>query len=361
MSRRSDSNCTNTANAQAAFCTDLALFSSTATLISVLLLIGLTACLPLSGSSYILDVANRCGIAIIAAIGLNILTGYTGLISLGNAAFMAIGGFSAGFLATKTGINTLYCIPLAGAITALLGMIIGIPSLRLKGLYLAMATLAAHFIVEFLSVKWESVTGGVAGISIPAPSLAGLQLDNDRRLFYLIFGAVLLVVLFVVNLFRTRTGRAFIAIRDHETAAGVMGIDVFRYKLTAFGLSSFFVGVAGALTACQAKIISPETFPFSLAIDSLAMIIIGGMGSVAGSILGALFLTLLPEMLRLATTALSGSYPALVGNLAPLKELIFSMLIIIFLVFSPHGIVSWWRRLTNRIGRSSAGQNPERR
>ena len=317
--------------------------------ISVLLVIGLAACLPLGGSAYILDVANRCGIAIIAAIGLNILTGYTGLISLGNAAFMAIGGFGAGFLSAKCGINTLFCIPLAGAIAALLGMVIGIPSLRLKGLYLAMATLAAHFIVEFLVVKWEPVTGGVAGLSIPAPAFAGLQLDNDRRLFYLIYGVVLTAVIFAVNLFRTRTGRAFIAIRDHETAAGVMGIDVFRYKLTAFGISSFYVGVAGALTACQAKIISPETFPFSLAIDSLAMIIIGGLGSIAGSILGALFLTLLPEMLRLATTALSGSYPALVGNLAPLKEMIFSILIIVFLIYSPHGIVSWWRSLTNRI------------
>jgi branched-chain amino acid transport system permease protein len=356
MSRQIDNSSIITDNAKAGFSNDLALFSSVSAKISVLLVIGLAACLPLFGSSYILDVANRCGIAIIAAIGLNILTGYTGLISLGNAAFMAIGGFAAGFLAVRGGVNTLYCIPLAGAITALLGMVIGIPSLRLKGLYLAMATLAAHFIVEFLVVKWESVTGGVAGLSIPAPVFAGLQLDNDRRLFYLIYGVVLTAILFAVNLFRTRTGRAFIAIRDHETAAGVMGIDVFRYKLTAFGLSSFYVGVAGALTACQAKIISPETFPFSLAIDSLAMIIIGGMGSVAGSVLGALFLTVLPEILRLATTALSGSYPALVGNLAPLKEMIFSILIIIFLVYSPHGIVSWWRSLTNKIRRDRVEQ-----
>jgi branched-chain amino acid transport system permease protein len=358
MSRQIDSSNNIAATAKTGFSNDLALFSSVPAKISVLLVIGLAACLPLFGSSYILDVANRCGIAIIAAIGLNILTGYTGLISLGNAAFMAIGGFAAGFLATKCGVNTLYCIPLAGAITALLGMVIGIPSLRLKGLYLAMATLAAHFIVEFLVVKWESVTGGVAGLSIPAPAFAGLHLDNDRRLFYLIYGVVLTAMLFAVNLFRTRTGRAFIAIRDHETAAGVMGIDVFRYKLTAFGISSFYVGVAGALTACQAKIISPETFPFSLAIDSLAMIIIGGMGSVAGSVLGALFLTVLPEMLRLATTALSGSYPSLVGNLAPLKELTFSILIIVFLVYSPHGIVSWWRSQTNKIRRISVEQKP---
>ncbi len=361
MSRSTDNSTSSAGPTTTVFKNDLALLGSAPARISLLLVIALTACLPLSNSSYILDVANRCGIAIVAAIGLNILTGYTGLISLGNAAFMAIGAFAAGFLATKGGLNTLYCIPLAGLITALLGMVIGIPSLRLKGLYLAMATLAAHFIVEFLVVKWESVTGGVAGLSIPAPVLAGLQLDSDRSLFYLIYGVVLLATIFAANLFRTRTGRAFIAIRDHETAAGVMGINVFQYKLAAFGLSSFYVGVAGALTACQAKIISPETFPFSLAIDSLAMIIIGGLGSVTGSILGALFLTLLPEALRLATTALSGSYPALVGNIAPLKEMIFSILIIVFLVYSPHGIVSWWRSLTARFRRDSAVQKPKRR
>ncbi len=314
--------------------------------------------LPFFGSNYALDVANRCGIAVIGVLGLNILTGFTGLISLGNAAFMAIGGFSAAFLITKAGVNGFAAIPAAGAIAALLGMIVGVPSLRLKGLYLAMATLAAHFIVEFTVVKWESVTGGVSGMSVPAPALFGVVLDNDRKLFGLVLLLALAALLFARNLFRARPGRALIAVRDHETAAAVMGIDVFRAKISAFGLSAFFVGVAGALAAIQSRIISPESYPLSLAIDALSMVIIGGMGSVAGSVLGAVGLTLLPEGLRAATNALSGQWPDLISKLSILKELVFSILIIVFLIFEPHGLAALWRRAV-RKRHATTQQQPE--
>ncbi len=305
------------------------------------------AALPLFGSSYMLDVANRVCIALIGALGLNILTGFTGQISLGNAAFMAIGAFATGYLGTRFGLNTLFAIPVAGLITAVLGMVVGIPSLRLKGLYLAMATLAAHFIVEFVIVRWESVTGGVNGLSIPPPTVAGIPLDSDSRIFWLVYPIAVGCIIFCLNLFRSRTGRAFIAIRDQEIAASVMGIDIFRFKLASFGLSSFLVGISGALMACQANIISPENFPITVAIDALGMIIIGGLGSVAGSVLGALLLTLLPEGLRLASTALSGQFPALVSMLASLKEFVFSILVICFLIFQPHGMAAWWRRLAS--------------
>jgi len=328
---------------------DMALFKSTAERWASIAFLACLLTMPLYASSYLLDVVNRIGIFVIAALGLNILTGFTGLISLGNAAFMAIGAFGATWLATRTGLNFIFCIPLAGLITAGLGMVVGIPSLRLRGLYLAMATLAAHFIVEFLTVHWESVTGGVSGRSVPPPSLAGITLDDDRTLFYLIYTLVVLLLLFASNLFRSRVGRAFIAIRDQEMSASVMGINVFRYKLTSFGISSFYAGVAGALMACQAKIISSETFPISIAIDSLAMIIIGGLGSIIGSIFGAVFLTVLPELLRGATTALSGSFPALTGKLAALKDLIFGMLIICFLIFEPHGLAAIWKRIKRML------------
>lgn len=316
--------------------------------------------LPLSGSSYLLDVANRTCIAVIGALGLNVLTGFTGQISLGNAAFMAIGAFATGYLGTKTGMNTIFAIPLAGLVTALLGMVIGIPSLRLKGLYLAMATLAAHFIVEFVVIRWESVTGGVNGMSIPAPALGGIILDSDNKLFLLVYPLTIVAIVFCLNVFRTRTGRAFVAIRDQEVAAAVMGIDVFRFKLASFALSSFLVGIAGALMACQAKIISPENFPITLAIDALGMIIIGGLGSVAGSVLGAALLTLLPEGLRLAATALSGQFPSLVTMLASLKELVFSMLVICFLIFQPHGMAVWWRKIASGAVRTVTGKEPQK-
>ena len=313
--------------------------------IPVLLCVVCLACLPLFGSPYLLDVANRTCIAVIGALGLNILTGFTGQISLGNAAFMAIGAFATGYFGNKTGLNTLFALPLSGLVAALLGMVIGIPSLRLKELYLAMATLAAHFIVEFLVVRWESVTGGVNGLTIPAPTIAGYPLDSDGSIFWLVYPLMVVTIIFCSNIFRTRMGRAFIAIRDHETAAAVMGINVFSCKLASFGLSSFLVGMSGALMACHARIISPENFPIALAIDALGMIIIGGLGSISGAVLGAVLLTLLPEGLRLATTTLSGHYPSLVTMLASLKELVFSILVIGFLIFQPHGMAAWWRKL----------------
>jgi len=231
--------------------------------------------------------------------------------------------------------------------SACLGMIIGIPSLRIKGLYLAMATLAAHFIVEFAIVKWESVTGGVNGLTMPTPKLGSFALDDDKKIFYLIYLVVIAAVFFSRNLFRTKPGKAFIAIRDQAISAEVMGVNLLKYKLYSFGISSYFVGTAGALMAYQAKIISPETFPITVAIDYLGMIIIGGLGSILGSIFGAVFITLLPELLRLGTTSLSASYPNLVTIFSSLKELVFGILIIVFLIFEPSGMAARWYAIKN--------------
>lgn len=329
------------------YAADMTIFESGTARIMLGLFFCLLFTLPLYVPGYLLDIVNRIGIAVIGALGLNILTGFTGQISLGNAAFMAIGAFSCGYLGTKFGLPFYVCIPLAGLITAFSGMFVGIPSLRIKGLYLAMATLAAHFIVEFLIVKWESVTGGVAGLSIPAPMLGSFAIDTDKRIFFLIFVIAIIAVLFAKNLFRTKVGKAFVAIRDQAISAEVMGVNLLKYKLLSFGISSFYIGVAGALMAYQAKIISPETFPITIAIDYLGMIIIGGLGSILGSIFGAIFITLLPELLRLGTGALSGSFPELVNKLAAMKELVFGLLVIIFLIFEPNGMASRWHSIKN--------------
>jgi branched-chain amino acid transport system permease protein len=303
--------------------------------------------LPQFATSYWLDVLNRIGIAVIAAVGLNILTGFTGQISLGNAAFLATGAYATAALAGKAGLPFPVVIPLAGFVTALAGMVFGVPSLRLKGLYLAMATLAAHFLVEFTVTHWESMTGGVNGTSVPPARLFAFALDSDRRLFYLIVCLAAGLVLFAKNLFRTKVGKAFVAIRDQDISAEVMGVSVYKYKLLSFGVSSFYVGVAGSLLAYQARIISPENFPVTVAIDYLGMIIIGGMGSILGSILGAIFITLLPELLRFPTAALAGTFPGLVELFASIKMGVFGLTVVLFLVFEPDGMAARWHTIKN--------------
>ena len=324
---------------------DMAIFDTDFARRLLFLFLAAVAALPAFASSFWLDVVNRLLIAIISATGLNILTGFTGQISLGNAAFLAVGAYSTAVLAGRFGLPFPIVIPLAGLCAAVAGMFFGVPSLRLKGLYLAVATLAAHFVIEFVITHWESVTGGVNGISIPAPALWKLELDSDRKLFYLILPLTAGMLLFAKNLFRTKVGKAFVAIRDQDISAEVMGVHVFKYKLLSFGVSSFYVGVAGSLLGYQARIISPENFPVSVAIDQLGMIIIGGLGSILGSILGAAFITLLPEALRLGTGSLSGSFPSLVTLFASLKMGVFGLAIVLFLIFEPDGLAARWRRI----------------
>jgi len=325
---------------------DMAIFDSALARWSLAIFLLALLTLPLYSSSYWMDVINRVGIAIIGAVGLNILTGFTGQISLGNAGFMAVGAYSTAYLGARLPqLPFIVVILAAGLVTAVVGMVFGVPSLRLKGLYLAMATLAAHFIIEFGSTHWNEVTGGVAGVSVAPASFFKYSLDTDRRLFYLIFGLVFFLVFFAKNLFRTKVGKAFVAIRDQDISAEVMGVNIFKYKLMSFGISSFYVGVAGSLLAYQAKYISPENFPITLAIDYLGMIIIGGLGSILGSILGAVFITCLPELLRLGASSLSGTFPSLVGLFSSLKLGVFGLAIVLFLVFEPDGMAERWRKI----------------
>src|SRR5215813_9766414 len=321
------------------YAADMAIFETPLARWSLGVFLVLLFLLPLMATNYWMDVVNRICIAVIGAVGLNILTGFTGQVSMGNAAFLAVGAYSTSFMANRWDLPWM--------VTALVGMVFGTPSLRLKGLYLAMATLAAHFIVEFTVVHWESVTGGVNGTSVPAARIFAFALDSDTRLFYLIASIAVALVFFAKNLFRTKVGKAFIAIRDQDISAEVMGVNVYKHMLLSFGVSSFYVGVAGSLLAYQARIISPENFPLSVAIDYLGMIIIGGLGSILGSILGAIFITLLPELLRLLTGALSGALPGLVQLFASLRIGVFGLAIVLFLIFEPDGLAARWHTIKN--------------
>lgn len=324
---------------------DMAIFESAFGRNVFLIFLATLVFIPAVASGFWMDVVNRILIAVIAATGLNILTGFTGQISLGNAAFLSVGAYVTSYLAGRWGLPFLVVIPLAGLATAAVGMVFGVPSLRLKGLYLAVATLAAHFVIEFVISHWESVTGGVNGASVPAAKLGGLVLKGDRPLYYLILPLTVGLLLFAKNLFRTKVGKAFVAIRDQDISAEVMGVHVFKYKLLSFGVSSFYVGVAGSLLAYQARIISPESFPVTLAIDFLGMIIIGGMGSILGSIFGAVFITLLPELLRLGIAPLSSHFPELTTLFASLKMGVFGLAIVLFLVFEPDGMAARWHSI----------------
>jgi branched-chain amino acid transport system permease protein len=302
---------------------------------------------PQFAGTYWLDVLNRIGIAIIGALGLNILLGYTGQISIGQAAFLAVGAYSTAILEAKVGLPFYLALPLAALLTAAFGLVFGIPSLRLRGLYLAIATLAAYFITTYGIIHWESMTNGVLGFMVPPARVFGLPLDSDARIFYLIWALVIPATLFTKNLFRTRVGRAFIAIRDRDVAAGVMGISLFRYKLLAFVISSFYAGVAGGLMAHHSRIIFPDAFTLLVSIDYLAMVIIGGMGSILGSIFGAVFMTLLPEVLKLSATSLTGVYPQAFGLIASTRDIVFGLAVIFFLMYEPEGLARIWLRVKN--------------
>ncbi len=321
---------------------DMALRHTPAQKARLALVIAFVLILPFVADNYYLTLANQILIAIIGAIGLNILTGFTGQISLGQGGFMAVG-----LLASRLGMPLWLTIPLAALVTALVGAVFGIPSLRLKGLYLAIATLAAQEIIVWVVTHWDTVTGGVDALNVRNYLwFSGERLRFTEFQFYWI--ALVLCVLTViatVNLFRTRVGRAFVAIRDQDIAAEVMGINLFRYKVLAFATSSFYVGMAGALIAHWRQIVTWERFTIDISILYLAMIIIGGLGSVSGSIYGAIFMTLLPAFLNNLGRSLGGYFP-LMDNFIPfIQKAVFGLVIILFLIFEPEGIAKIWRNI----------------
>ena len=300
---------------------------------------------PFAVGPYSLYVLNIIAITSIAALGLNILVGFTGQISLGHGAFFGVGAYAAAILATELHFPFLLAVFAGGIVTALVGMIFGIPSGRLKGLYLTIATLAGQFIIEYVLVHWEALTKGTMGIVLPMASVFGITLDGDRSFFYVAYLCLILMILIAVNLMRTRYGRAFIAIRDNDRAAEGMGIPIFRYKLLAFAISSFYAGFAGGLWAYYMTSITAEPFTLGLSVEYIAMVIIGGLGSISGTIFGATFITLLNEGLRWVTDILmnSGMLKGIELTLAPMRELAFGFAIVFFIIFEPRGLAEVWR------------------
>lgn len=322
---------------------DAALFDSRTQKIWLAVAAALLCVFPFLANDYWLYLACLVGINVASATGLNILTGYTGLVSLGQAAFMGLGAYTVAVLETRLGTPFLLNLLAGGVVAMLGGLVVGIPSLRVKGLYLAIATIAASFIAHFLFANL-ALTGGTTGISMPPAKFFGLPLETSFRLYWVIVPVTLLLLLGAANLFRTRIGRAFIAIRDRDISAEVLGIPLLRYKLLSFGLSSFYAGVAGGLWAYFFRVVTPESFPLLMSIFFLAAIIVGGMGSILGGILGAVFMTMVPELLKLVVDLLPGG-SELTVFLSPVRTIVFGLLIIGFLVFEPLGLAEVWRRI----------------
>ena len=295
----------------------------------------------LVADSYFVYIVNLCLIAAIGALGLNILTGLTGQISIGHAAFLAIGAYSSALL-VKIGVPFLLALPLSGLIATVCGFVVGIPSLKLKGLYLAITTFAFGYIVEHVANMWVGLTNGANGMMVEPATVFGICFDTDHRFFFLVLPITILGVLYARNLVRSKLGRAWIAVRDRDLAAETMGIDLCRYKLSAFALSSFYAGVAGALYAHYIQFIGPTHFEIYLSVQYLAMIIIGGLGSILGSIFGAVFMTILPELLKYLPDLFRESCPLIVERFADINLMLYGIIIMFFVIIEPKGLYGIW-------------------
>jgi len=284
-----------------------------------------------------------------AALGLNFLTGYAGQVSIGHAAFMAVGAYSSLILYSRYGIPLVPSIFGGGIVSAIVGSVFGIPSLRIKGFYLAVSTLAAQFIIEWILTHWKWVSGGVFG-TIDAPDLQifGWLLNTPVKKYYLVLCILVVLVVFGKNLVRGQLGRNWQAIRDMDVAAEIIGVSLFRYKLTAFAVSSFYAGVAGSLvTLCYYGAANIEEFNLNVSFHLLGMIIIGGMGTILGSFFGAGFMVLMPIFINQALLSFMERVPS--DLRANSEAIVFGGLIIFFLIVEPYGMARLWRTIKDKM------------
>jgi branched-chain amino acid transport system permease protein len=329
---------------RASYAQDFALLQGRLERVSLLIFMLALAVFPIIATAYYLDLACQILLATIGSLSLMLLTGYAGQISLGHAGLLAAGAFTVGILSKEWNAPLYVTLPAAAVIGACLGVIFGLPSLRLRGLYLAVSTLALHFIVVYLGGEYETRRGFSTGIVIDPPQLFGFFLRGGRVWYFVLLACAAAALLGSLNLLRSRSGRAWRAIRAHETVAEALGIHVAGYKLLAFVISSSMASVAGALFAYYRGFVSVEAFSLFLSIQYVAMIIVGGMGSLLGAILGAVFLTLFPYLIEAALMRLPNAQ-AYAGELFAVNYTAFGVVMIAFLLFEPAGLVGIWRRV----------------
>jgi len=298
-----------------------------------------TALLPLViTDDYVLRILIMWGIFVILTLSLNLVTGFTGQFCLGWAAFYGIGAYTSALLTMKAGVSFWLAMPLGGFVAALFGLLLGLPTMRLKEIYLAITTLGFGEIIRLIMLNWTDLTRGSMGLpGIPAPTILSYEISSNQAYYYLILALVLVTIIAIRRLIDSRTGRALIAIREDELAAKSMGIDVTAYKMLAFAVGAFFAGLAGSFYAHYTSFIDPHTFSFTESIAILAMAVLGGLGSINGSILGAVILTVIPELLR---------------DIAEYRLIVFGLIMMAVMLLRPQGLFGKARE--NGSGRGRA-------
>jgi branched-chain amino acid transport system permease protein len=320
----------------------------------VALAIGLVALLayPAVASPFTMTLTIFVLIAAIGATGMGLLLGFTGQISLAHGGFMAVGAYTAANLGTLAGLDMVGAAVTGGVSAAGVGLFFGVPALRNKGIYLALTTFAGQFIILFVLYLpvLDPWTKTVKGYLMPEPSVLGLAVPYPRRdlfFYYLLLLCGAGALLFVKNLLRSRIGRAFLAVRDNDIVAEMLGVNIFAYKLMAFGVSAFYAGFSGALFAYYAESILPEHFNIFVSINYVFMVVIGGIGRLWGPVLGAVIVVLIPEGLRLLTAYVGTVLPAYVVYTEQTKLIIFGLIVIVLLVGEPRGVIAIWDKVKN--------------
>jgi len=319
---------------------DIRLFKYRSTFFWYAGLLALCCFLPILVDDYVISQLTFICIYSIAGVGLMILTGYTGQISLGHSAFFAIGAYTSAIITIQGG-HFMLALPAAGILSGLVGIVIGLPALRLSGLYLAIATMGFAFIVEEILLRWETVTRGSLGITLEILSISSFTFNTESRFYYLALIILILTIILARNILRSPTGRALIAIRDSEVASQAIGVSLPRYKTLAFAISAFFTGIGGCLYAHKVTFINPESFTIIVSIELLAIVIIGGLGSLHGAVYGAIFVIFLPQLIIMTKDYM----PTFFREQTGLEPALYGLMIMLFILFEPMGIYGRWLKI----------------
>ena len=324
---------------------DMAIIRTPMRWVVVILFLVVLFLVPVFGSYYLVTLLNSIAITAILVLGLQLVSGYCGQISFGQAAFMAVGAYASGILTTKTGLSFWTAMPLAGIITGVFGLLGGAPSMRIKGFYLAVATIAIHFVTMWLLLHL-TITGKSNGLILEPPRIGDFFFDTDERMFYIIIPVLILMTYGARNIVRTRIGRALVAVRDNDLAAQVMGVNLFYYKLLAFFISCFYAGIAGSLWAHLTLVCHPEQFTLLNALWYVGMLIVGGMGSIPGVFFGVIMIRILDELVLLVSPYLAVWFPWLGAAPAAAFGLsAFGLVLALFLILEPRGLAHRWETI----------------